>query len=138
MPSSQGKTTTWMAKFCVLRKNVNWWLKIFKIYISNFTLCSIFSFEIVFMEWNKIKDLVMSKDLWVKYQFIFKSTLSSCHRRSYSKSLMHVLIELPRYGKWWNTTRGNERKLISICECFKAGVDGLCHQLHKIICYKTD
>ena len=49
---------------------------VFKIYISNFMLCSIFSFEIAVIERNKLNDLRLSRDLLKKCSIIFQSTSS--------------------------------------------------------------
>ena len=43
----------------------------FKIYISNYALCSMFSFEIGFTKKKKLNDFRVSRDWQVKYHFIF-------------------------------------------------------------------
>ena len=40
------------------------------------SLCSGFSFAIVLAMINKVNDFTVSRDSWVKYKFIFSSTLS--------------------------------------------------------------
>ena len=44
---------------------------IFKIYIPNLALRSIFNFEIVFTVRNKLNDFRVSRSSYVKYKFIF-------------------------------------------------------------------
>ena len=69
------KITTWSDQILRCLGNVNDDGQFFQIPISNSTLCSIFSFEIVLTMRNKLNDFTVSQDSQVKYKFIFKTNV---------------------------------------------------------------
>ena len=65
---------------------------IFRTSLSNLLRCLRFSFVIALTVINKVNDLRVSRDLWVKYKFVFNRRCPRRRRSGFLNSLLYRLL----------------------------------------------